>query len=320
MKELIDIEGSNQYSRQSYSNFKTVKIDFNGAKSIKNPNIYFTENDEVVITASNLQSKGSFLEHSIPAADDFPVKSLTPGASEGLMSWEPLDEVEYDKDGTALPPKPKDDELWVLCSMVEVGQSSKDFKFSMLPLDDGMMLFCLKEGIARFTSSNGLSTVLSRGGHRATDKTKFSSMDSDYLFFTSEKTYPILRECFISGTIKNVVRKRTINGKKELTQEVSFRPNLEFSARLDNGKNYEEMVARKEEEARLRELELEERERNDEIMRAQAEARRAAEEAAEVVKEAKKNSSKKSKTSEGTSKKKSVNSSKADAFRKMYGF
>lgn len=266
VRVLANLTNKTNFSRNSFSNFKNVTFEFpEGDNKIFDPSLYLNE-DGIVIAPKGKYPNGDFKDNNIERASTYPFASAVPGNSGGLMDWDPvatdIDDVE----------EVDDVELWFISEYVAIPHLDKPIYFSMLPLDDGYMLFCLKYGAVRynFTKFDGTDeeVLAVRGDVTIRDNTLFTTFDSESLPFATEgsHTYDVILNSFISGTIKSAIKKRKIRSsasseKKMVSLDIFFTPKTEYSARLDNGAEYKREV----EELRLRELkEAEERARQEE--------------------------------------------------------
>lgn len=302
---LVNLTDQVSFSRNSFSHFKNVEFKFNADKPmIMDPDIFLGE-DTITIAQRGTAPNGSISEKHIPAAPNYPFVSVATGFSSGLMDWVP---EHKDEEGNLVDYfTDEDTEVWVICNYVSIPNNNRPVKFSLLPLDDGYMVFCLKEGTVRITkevNGNYDEHVVSRGDQPGiADGTLYSTFSSENLPFAPDDSpaLEVLRNSFISGTVTNRIQSRKIRGSQHAksfdSQSIHFTPKIEFSARLDQGTAYEA------EQVRLRKLEEERiaQAERDAIMRAEAEEARARKEAEEASKpDKKKSSSSKSKSSKTT--------------------
>lgn len=275
MSVLINATSDQKFTRNEFDDYKIIEIVMpEGASGLQDPAFNFTNDDKIVITrGEDAFDDGTFEENNVPAIKGYPVKSLVPGYGAGLDSWEPLETG--DEDG--------EQQIWVICDSVSLPLINKPIKFSMLPLDNGQMIFCLKEGAVRFDIiQNGEIKTLNlvRGNINLPEKVMYKTLCSDELWFaTTDKIHNILRNSFISGELVGSIKVRKVKHSQHTSEneslDIAFKPHPEYSARLDNGRAYHE------EQERLR---LEEEERQARIIR-EAEAKAKAErEMAEKIK------------------------------------
>lgn len=285
MSVLINLTDRKTFTRKEFDDYKVVEIALpKGSNGFKDPVITFTEDGKILVTPKNAAPEsGSFFENNVPACSDFPIKSLLPGFGGELTNWEPL-EGEVSE---------SDQQVWVLCESVSFPLANKGVKFSMLPLDEGLMLFCLKEGGVRFDvyNSDGYKAVnLTRGDFSLPEGVLFTTIDSseDSLsFVTNAQAKRVLRNSFISGTVtaseKVYKVKHSQHTSENRSLNMAFSPNQEYTARLDGGRAY------REEQERLKQEELERKE----LLAREAEAKARAE--AELAEKLKKEEEAKSK-------------------------